>query len=307
MLDEDASMFESSAHRRLPPWLKISTRGAAEREQVRRMLGDLELNTVCQSAMCPNMCECWAKGTATVMILGDHCTRNCRFCAVPHVGAPAPPDPEEPERVAKAAERMNLKFVVVTSVTRDDLSDGGAAHFAAVIRAVRGRMPRAGIEVLTPDFGGRHEDVQTVLAEEPTVFNHNIETCERLTEAIRSGADYRRSLDVLMFASEAAADSVRTKSGIMLGLGETDEEIREIFADLRRSGVRILTIGQYLPPSKSHWPVDRYVTPEEFDEWGRVAREEYGFSSVASAPFVRSSYMAEQFADFSVETADQAS
>ena len=304
--DKDAFMSETSSHRRLPPWLKISTRGAAEREQVRRLLGDLELNTVCQSAMCPNMCECWAKGTATVMILGDHCTRNCRFCAVPHDGAPMPPDSDEPERVAEAAERMKLKFVVVTSVTRDDLPDGGAAHFAAVIRAVRKRMPQAGIEVLTPDFSGRHEDVRTVLAEEPTVFNHNVETCERLTEVIRSGADYRRSLDVLTFASQAAADSVQTKSGIMLGLGESAAEIRTIFADLRSAGVRILTIGQYLPPSKAHWPVDRYVTPEEFEEWGRVARQEYGFSSVASAPFVRSSYMAEQFAGHSAENADRA-
>ena len=276
-------MANSKSHRRLPPWLKISTRGAAEREQVRQMLSDLQLNTVCQSAMCPNMCECWAKGTATVMILGEHCTRNCRFCAVPHLGTPPPPDPEEPGRVAEAAQRMKLKFVVITSVTRDDLADGGAAHFASTIRAVRNRLPSAGIEVLTPDFGERHKDIQTVLDAEPTVFNHNIETCERLTEAIRSGADYRRSLGVLTYAGRAAPTGVKTKSGIMLGMGETEDEIRTVFRDLREAGVQILTIGQYLAPSAEHWPVERYVTPEEFEEWGRIARDEYGFGEIGRA------------------------
>lgn len=289
-------MSESTHQRRLPPWLKISTAGSAERQQVRQLLADLRLHTVCESAMCPNMCECWARGTATVMILGDHCTRDCRFCAVVHSPSPAPVDPTEPERVAEAAARLKLKFAVITSVTRDDLPDGGAGHFAATVRALRARCPEIGVEVLTPDFGGRERDIQTVLEAVPDVFNHNLETCERLTPHLRSGADYRRSLGVVETAGRLAGDRVRTKSGIMIGAGETDEEIHTMLGDLRRAGVCIVTLGQYLRPSATHWPVDRYVPPEDFDQWGRLARDEYGFLSVASGPFVRSSYHAEEFA-----------
>lgn len=294
---KESDTTDGARRGRLPEWLRISTRGAPERERVRHLLSDLRLNTVCESAMCPNLCECWASGTATFMILGSACTRDCRFCAVPHTGAPPAPEADEPARVAEAAVRLELRYVVLTSVTRDDLPDGGAAHFAAVVRAIRARMPETGVEVLTPDFGGRGADVRTVVDATPTVFNHNLETCERLTGDLRSGANYRRSLKVLRMASDLGRDAgVFTKSGLMLGLGETDEEIRTALADLRACGVRILTLGQYLAPSKTHWPVANYVTPEAFEEWGRVAREDYGFDAVASAPFVRSSYRAHESA-----------
>lgn len=288
-------MPSSPSRRRLPPWLRISIRGGNEREEVRGLLRGLNLHTVCESAQCPNLCECWRQRTATVMILGNACTRDCRFCAVDH-GGWGPPDPEEPGHVAEAAERLQLRFVVITSVTRDDLPDGGAAHFAATIRAVRARSPEVGIEVLIPDFQGRGEDLQTVLDAAPTVLNHNIETCRRLTDEIRSGADYDRSLALLRTAAELSADRTRVKSGIMIGLGEREDEIVATLRDLRQAGVRMLTIGQYLAPSRNHWPVARFYTPAEFDELGRLAREELGFEAVASAPLVRSSYLAEQLA-----------
>lgn len=283
--------------KRLPPWLRVPFRGAKARAEVRRLLHGLQLETVCENAQCPNLCECWRRRTATFMILGRLCTRDCRFCAVGH-GVPLPPDPAEPARVAEAAATLNLAYVVVTSVTRDDLPDGGAAAFAATIREIRARLPVAGVEVLTPDFGGRERDVATVVAAGPSVFNHNIETCARLTTAIRSGAEYTRSLRVLATAARLAGDAgtPRVKSGFMLGLGETAEEVRAALADLRTAGVGIVTIGQYLPPSSRHWPVARYVTPEEFADWGKVARDEYGFAHVFSAPLVRSSYLADQVA-----------
>ena len=284
----------SSARPRLPHWLRVQFRGGRARGEVRRLLRDLNLNTVCEGANCPNLCECWQRKTATFMLLGDTCTRNCRFCDVGH-GEPRSVDVEEPERVALAAERLGLKYVVITSVTRDDLPDGGAEHFAATVRAVRGRLPKAGIEVLPPDFEGRKNDVATVMAAQPSVFNHNLETCARLTPEIRSGADYQRSLRVLSHAAACAAGSrIGIKSGIMVGLGESDEEIREMLGDLRNSGVSIVTIGQYLPPSAAHWPLGRYVTPLEFEQWERTAREEFGFQYVFSGPLVRSSYMAEK-------------
>jgi len=230
------------------------------------------------------------------MILGAVCTRDCRFCNVAH-GAPAPPGPDEPAKVATAAEELALRYVVLTSVTRDDLPDGGAAHFAATVRAVRERTPEAGVEVLIPDFGGRDSDVATVVAARPTVFNHNIETCARLTPMVRSGADYGRSLRVLACAAGLVQDGTpRIKSGLMVGLGETDDEIRETLADLRRNGVSIVTVGQYLPPSPAHWPVSRYAPPEEFERWADVGRGEFGFERVVSGPLVRSSYLAEQAA-----------
>mgnify|MGYP006281187355 CR=1 FL=1 len=290
-------MTKSPATRRLPPWLRVSYRGGGAREEVRSLLRSLNLHTVCQSAQCPNLCQCWQRGTATFMILGDSCTRDCRFCAVPHT-PPAPPESDEPERVAEAAARLELNYVVVTSVTRDDLPDGGANHFARTVRAIKARRPGAGIEVLTPDFNGDSAALKNVLDAGPTVFNHNLETCERLTNEIRSGADYRRSLGVLRAAADHVQASERAfpfiKSGIMLGMGETRSEIHGMLRDLYGNGVRLLTVGQYLPPSKSHWSLDRYVHPDEFEEWGRIAREMYGFTYVASAPLVRSSYMAEE-------------
>jgi lipoic acid synthetase len=213
---------------------------------------------------------------------------------VPH-GPPAPVRPDEPAEVAAAAAELNLAYVVVTSVTRDDLTDGGAAHFAATVQAVRERLPTAGIEVLTPDFGGAAAAIARVLAARPTVFNHNLETCARLTPAIRSGADYARSLTVLGTAAAQSdgAGGVGIKSGFMLGLGETERDVHDMLGDLRRHGVAAVTIGQYLAPSPDHWPVARFVPPEEFAEWGRIARDRYGFVHVASAPLVRSSYRAE--------------
>jgi lipoic acid synthetase len=277
--------------------MKVPYRGAPVRDEVRKLLQDLRLHTVCESARCPNQCDCWARGTATFLILGNTCTRNCRFCAVHH-GAPGAVEADEPARVAEAVKALGIKFAVITSVTRDDLPDGGAAHFAATIRAVREAVPGVGVEVLTPDFGGREADIATVLAAEPDVFNHNMETCARLTAAVRSGAEYARSLRVLATAARLAANhsGARTliKSGFMLGMGETGEEIRELLRELRAAGVQILTIGQYLPPSAKHWPLERYVTPEEFERWGVAAREEFGFAEVVSRPLVRSSFLAEE-------------
>lgn len=276
----------------LPPWIRVKVSCGASREHVSGTLASLRLNTVCEGAMCPNQGECWGRGTATFMILGARCTRNCRFCAVGHVESPEPPDPGEPERLAQAAKRMKLKYVVVTSVTRDDLPDGGAAHFAKTIRAIREALPESGIEVLTPDFKGVRKDIETVLEARPSVFNHNLETVERLTPLIRSGgAAYRKSLEVLRMANEISCGGIPVKSGVMAGLGERDEEIVQAIRDIREAGASFLTIGQYLPPSKEHWKLDRYVEPAKFTEWGELASA-LGFKSVASGPLVRSSYNA---------------
>ncbi|MDX9980135.1 MAG: lipoyl synthase [Lentisphaeria bacterium] len=281
---------------RLPEWLKVSLDGAKPRNEVRRLLRSLKLHTVCEGARCPNLCECWQRKAATFLVLGDTCTRNCRFCAVNH-GRPQPVDPEEPARVAEAVRRLGLRFVVVTCVTRDDLPDGGAAHLAATIRAIREMDPTVGVEILPSDFGGDLTAVDTVLAARPDVFNHNLETVARLTPQVRSRATYERSLAVLAHASQQGKPlGIQTKSGLMLGMGETADELRQALADLRQAGVRILTLGQYLPPSPEHWPLDRYLEPAEFAEWGRIAREEYGFAAVVSGPLVRSSYLAEQAA-----------
>ena len=274
-----------------PDWLRIRVGAGTEREKVRALLDKLKLHTVCSSAQCPNLCECFQHSTATFLILGNCCTRNCRFCAVPHGRPEGPPDPEEPAHVAEAAAELHLKYVVVTSVTRDDLDDGGAAHFAATIRALRERIPGVGVEVLTPDFKGRRELIAMVLQAQPTVFNHNIETVERLSAEIRSVATYRRTLEVLNMAAELSAGTIPVKSGLMAGLGETDDEVAATLRDLRAAGVTIVTIGQYLPPSHEHWPLMRYVTPEQFAKWGELARQ-MGFKQVASAPLVRSSYHA---------------
>lgn len=274
-----------------PDWLRIRVAPGGEREKVRSLLAKLKLHTVCSSAQCPNLCECFQHSTATFLILGNCCTRNCRFCAVPHGQPAGVPDPEEPAHVAEAAAELGLRYVVVTSVTRDDLEDGGAVHFAATIRALRERIPGVGVEVLTPDFKGKRELIELVLGAEPSVFNHNIETVERLSAEIRSVATYRRTLEVLKLAAEASAGRIPVKSGLMVGLGETDDEVVATLRDLRAAGVTILTIGQYLPPSREHWPLMRYVTPEKFSEWGDLARA-MGFLQVASAPLVRSSYHA---------------
>ena len=274
---------------RLPKWMRRPISTDEKYPDVSKLLADLNLNTVCASAKCPNRHECWNSGTATVMILGDVCTRGCRFCAV-KTGRGLPVDLGEPARVAEAAEKLNLKHVVITSVTRDDLSDGGASAFAETIRAVRERTPNVVIEVLTPDFV-KHLD--TVLNARPDVFNHNLETVERLQETIRPQASYEASLATLSKAAKQGG--VQVKSGLMLGLGETDEEVFQTLEDLFKAGVRLLTLGQYLAPTREHHPVERYVSPEEFDELAKKARA-LGFDGVAAGPLVRSSYRADQLA-----------
>lgn len=282
------------ARRRLPEWLRVDINRGTKRRDVDQLIADLRLHTVCQSAQCPNQAECWHAGAATFMILGDNCTRQCAFCAV---GSDSPDavDPFEPTRIAEAAQRLRLDFVVVTSVDRDDLPDKGAGHFVRTIAALRRRLPSIGIEVLTPDFAGRPEPLEAVIAAAPTVFNHNLETCERLTPPIRSGARYRRSLTVLRRARDLADGRTAIKSGIMVGMGETDAEVAQTIHDLRDHGVQILTIGQYLPPTRQHWPLQRYVEPRQFAAWAKLARR-LGIAAVASGPKVRSSYRAEQLA-----------
>jgi len=274
---------------KLPPWIKVKV-GVGEREAVADTLADLRLNTVCSGAMCPNLGECFCRGTATFLIMGSSCTRNCKFCAIDHNQKPLPVETDEPARVAEAVRRLKLKYAVITSVTRDDLPDGGARYFAETIRLIKALPTAVEVEVLTPDFNLDLDALRVVLADRPTVFNHNIETVRRLSGQIRYQATYDKSLALLRAAGEMAPD-VPTKSGIMVGLGETDEEIIEAMRDLRDSGVSILTVGQYLPPSAEHWPLDRYVTPEMFKEFEEIARK-LGFSAVASGPLVRSSYHA---------------
>jgi lipoic acid synthetase len=277
-----------AASGRLPPWLKLRFRATGRHGQVDAWLRAGNLHTVCESAHCPNRQECFNRGTTTVMILGDRCTRACRFCAVTR-GVPLPPDPDEPRRVAELAAKLGLRHVVVTSVTRDDLPDGGAGLFAETIRQVRARCA-ARVEVLTPDFLGRRESLELVLNAQPDVFNHNLETVRRLQAIIRPQADYDRSLSVLAQAA-AWRPALVVKSGLMAGLGETDDELREALADLYRVGCRALTLGQYLAPSAAHHPVARYVTPARFEDYAAWART-VGFTRVASAPLVRSSYQA---------------
>ncbi|NLF30615.1 MAG: lipoyl synthase [Planctomycetes bacterium] len=276
--------------RRLPPWLKRRIPAGAKLHEVTALLEELKLTTVCDGAHCPNRGECFARGTATFMILGERCTRNCRFCAV-EPGQLPPPRADEPQAVAEACRRLSLRYVVITSVTRDDLPDGGAHHFARTIDAVRRVCGGARIEVLTPDFQGDTAAIDTVLAAHPDVFNHNVETVGRLYGDVRPQADYRRSLDVLAYVGRRGGD-ILSKSGLMVGLGERPEEIREVMHDLRRVGCDILTIGQYLAPSPNHYPVARFVEPSEFDLWRREG-EALGFAAVAAGPFVRSSYNAE--------------
>ncbi|MBC7253695.1 MAG: lipoyl synthase [Actinobacteria bacterium] len=276
---------------RMPRWFHRPVLAGRELREVEGLLRDLRLNTVCRSAKCPNRMECYSRRTATFMILGETCTRNCAFCGVPK-GVPAPLDPEEPARVARAAAALGLSHVVVTSVTRDDLPDGGAAHFAATVREVRRRLPGATVEVLTPDFRGNPGALMAVLSERPEVFNHNLETVEELYGRVRPGADYRRSLRLLEAARKWCPE-VRTKSGVMVGLGETREQMRRLFRDLAAVGCDMLTIGQYLRPGREQLEVERFLSPEEFAEL-RAEAEEAGIPVVASAPLVRSSYRARE-------------
>ncbi len=278
---------------RFPPWLTKRIPAGDGAARVRQLLAELGLVTVCSGAHCPNQVECYARGTATFMILGDRCTRSCRFCAVTKGDAGSLRD-DEPRTVAEACARLGLRHVVITSVTRDDLPDGGAGHFARTIGAVRERLPQAIVEVLVPDFRGATAVVDTVLAAAPDIFNHNVETVPRLYAEVRPEADYRRSLEVLAYARRAALQGRRlyTKSGLMVGLGETDEEIAAVLRDLRAAGCDLLTIGQYLAPSVAHLPVARFVEPERFAAWEIEARS-LGFAAASAGPFVRSSYQAE--------------
>jgi lipoic acid synthetase len=275
---------------RKPAWLRRGIPTNPAHARLRSLLDDRRLHTVCSEARCPNCEECFARGTATFLILGEVCTRLCRFCAVTQ-GTPAPPDPDEPRRVAEAASSLALDYVVVTSVTRDDLDDGGAGLFAATILALKGRLPVARVEVLIPDFRGEEEPLRTVLAARPDCLNHNLETVARLYPSVRPQAVYGRSLALLRRASLSAAAPM-VKSGMMLGLGEKPQEVEEALRDLLAAGCRSLTLGQYLQPNRACLSVARFVPPEEFDHWREKALA-MGFDRVASGPFVRSSYHAE--------------
>ncbi|MGC6455397.1 MAG: lipoyl synthase [Coraliomargaritaceae bacterium] len=278
--------------KRKPDWLRAKLPTSKAYRETKEIVDANSLHTVCQSAQCPNMGECWSRGTATVMILGNVCTRSCRFCAV-QTGRPAELDLGEPARVAESIAKMNLQHTVVTSVARDDLKDGGASVWAATIRAIHHRVPECAVEVLTADFRGQQEYLDIVLDACPDIFNHNLETVERLQRPIRKTARYDRSLWVLRHAKSRG---FITKSGIMLGIGERKEEVEQVLRDMAAEGVDILTIGQYLQPSGDHQPIDRWVTPEEFEEWKQFALE-IGFGVCESGPMIRSSYHADEQSD----------
>ncbi len=272
-----------------PEWLKIRLHRTAEYAGVQRIVQEHALHTICSSGMCPNKAECWSRRTATFMILGDICTRSCRFCATKS-GRPLPPDPSEPQQVAESVRLMGLRHVVVTSVDRDDLPDGGAAQWAATVAAIRTENPDATIELLIPDLDARPDLLDVIAASKPDIIGHNIETVERLTPLVRSRARYRTSLAALEYLARQGAVS---KSGLMVGLGESDDEVLQTLHDLREAGVKIVTLGQYLRPTLEHYPVAAYITPEKFD-WYRQQALEMGFSYCASAPMVRSSYLADE-------------
>jgi lipoyl synthase len=282
----------SAPRQKLPPWIRAQAPSSVEVTRLKATLRASGLHTVCEEASCPNLGECFHHGTATFMILGDLCTRRCPFCDVGH-GVPAPPDPDEPERLAETVAAMGLNYVVITSVDRDDLRDGGAAHFSACIRALRARSPATRVEILTPDFRGRLEPaLERLVATPPDVMNHNLETVPRLYKAVRPGADYAHSLELLR-RFKTRRPGTPTKSGIMLGLGETDAEVLDVLRDLRAQGVDMLTVGQYLRPSRHHLAVERFVEPAGFEALARAA-EAMGFANVACAPMVRSSYHADR-------------
>lgn len=276
-----------------PDWIRVRLPNNPVFWSTKALISDLRLHTVCEEAQCPNRWECWGNGTATFMIAGDRCTRACGFCAV-KTAKPNPLDHDEPRRVAVAAKRLRLNHVVITAVARDDIQDGGANHFAETIEAVKSVIPDIVVEVLVPDFNGSDEAIQTVLSAKPHIFNHNIETVERLTSLVRSRAKYTRSLEVLKKARELEKGGITTKSGMMLGVGETREEVISAMSDLRAHGVAILTLGQYLRPSANHLPVVEYLHPTQFEDFKEVAIG-MGFTHVASGPLVRSSYHAADF------------
>ena len=272
-----------------PEWLKIKLHDGEGYAEVAHIVERHGLHTICSSGKCPNKAECWSRKTATFMILGDICTRGCKFCATP-TGRPLPIDPNEPQKVAESIRLMGLKHAVITSVDRDDLPDAGAEHWSRVIEAVKATNPDTTIEVLLPDFDGKEELMDIVIAAKPHILGHNLETIRRITPLVRSKAKYDTSLKTLAYF---AASGIPTKSGLMVGLGESHEEVVEALGDLRKAGVEIVTLGQYLRPTAKHYPVDKYVTPEEFDQFKKEGLE-MGFKYVASAPLVRSSYLADQ-------------
>jgi lipoic acid synthetase len=276
---------------RKPDWIRIRVPGGEKVNRIKTILREQNLHSVCEEAACPNLAECFNHGTATFMIMGDLCTRRCPFCDVAH-GKPQPLDQDEPRHLAETVSALNLKYVVITSVDRDDLRDGGAGHFAACIQALRLHTPATKIEILVPDFRGRLQKAVDILANSPCdVFNHNLETVPRLYRKARPGADYHNSLQLLEQYKQAQPD-MPTKSGLMLGLGEEADEVQKVLQDLLDHGCSMLTLGQYLQPSKDHLPVERYLTPDEFDQYAEIAKS-LGFKQVASAPLVRSSYHAD--------------
>jgi lipoic acid synthetase len=289
-----ACKIDPQLHReKKPEWIKVRLPSNPAFWSTKSLVSDLRLHTVCEEAQCPNRWECWSQGTATFMIAGDRCTRACGFCAV-KTAKPFPLEADEPQRVAEATKRMNLNHVVITAVARDDVADGGAEHFVQTIEAVREVNPGITIEILVPDFNGKDEAIQIVMEARPHIFNHNLETVERLTPLVRSRARYQRSLEVLRKAKDIAGDRVATKSGLMLGLGETELEIFQAMDDLLAHGVTVLTLGQYLRPSDNHLPVVDYIHPDTFANFKSIA-ESKGFRHVASGPLVRSSYHAADF------------
>jgi lipoyl synthase len=277
---------------RKPEWLKVRAPGGPNYLRLQKMMREQRLHTVCEEAHCPNIGECWESGTATFIILGDVCTRACKYCAVAH-GLPTELDLDEPRRVADSVEVMGLEHAVITSVNRDELKDGGAGVFAATIREIHARVPGCSVEVLTPDFRGNEDAVRTVVEAKPEIFAHNVDTVERLIRAVRPGARYWRSISVLG-AIKRMDPGMLTKSAIILGMGETEEEIYQSMKDMREAAVDILTLGQYLRPSEHHIPLDRWVTPEEFRRWKEIGEQELGFRHVESGPLVRSSYHAKE-------------
>jgi lipoic acid synthetase len=295
MVEDDmaCSKIDPALHQpKKPDWIRVRLPSNPVFFSTKALVSDLKLHTVCEEAQCPNRWECWSQGTATFMIAGDRCTRACGFCAVT-TAKPFALEDDEPQRVAEAVRRMRLKHVVVTAVARDDLKDGGAEHFARTIKAIRGLDDAIVVEVLTPDFHGRDENLRTVIEANPHIFNHNLETVERLTPMVRSRAKYRLSLNVLARVKEIAP-AMTTKSGIMLGLGEEETEIFQAMDDLRGAGVQVLTMGQYLRPSPQHLPVVEYIRPEVFEQYREIAYRK-GFEYVASGPLVRSSYHAADY------------
>ena len=291
-------VIPTTEYQRKPDWIRVKVPVSPEVSRIKSMLRERKLSSVCEEAACPNLGECFSNGTATFMIMGDICTRRCPFCDVAH-GRPNALDENEPRELAEAIAELGLKYVVVTSVDRDDLRDGGAKHFADCISETRRLSPAVRVEVLVPDFRGRMDIALEILAAEaPDVFNHNLETVPSLYKQCRPGSDYQWSLDLLKKYKDLRPD-VLTKSGLMLGLGETPEELIQVMKDMRAHNIDMITLGQYLQPSKDHLPVDRFVHPDEFDEFGRVAKE-LGFVSVASGPLVRSSYHADKQVDISL-------